>query len=232
MGIYLFGSLTYDDFRVDRSDIDLMTVINREVTAEETDRIKKLHEQIEEKFPLLAKRLECSYTPEILLKNLLPPVEPRPYYGVGTFYPNAQYGNEWIINLYLLQKHGICVYGPKFSTLTPPIDITEVQKACVRDLFKEWEPKINDSKWLKNSHYQSYLVLNLCRILYTVLRSRAGSKTEAASWVKNQFPQWKELICEADSWKYGSHMNRLSETSGFIKFTVKVIKKTNFYLVI
>ena len=121
-------------------------------------------------------RLECSYTPIDMLKNILPPKEPRPYYGGGIFYDEAPYGNEWIINNYLLYEHGITLIGPDFKKLTTPIDIIEVQKACIRDLFQEWEPKITDFEWLDNSHYQSYLVMNLCRILYTVMCGVTGTK--------------------------------------------------------
>ena len=119
-----------------------------------------------------------------MLKNILPPKESRPYYNNEIFYDEAPYGNEWIINNYLLYKHAIPLIGPDFKTLTNPIDIIEVQKACIRDLFQEWEPKIIDVEWLDNSHYQSYLVMNLCRILYTVSCGTTGTKKVSAAWVK------------------------------------------------
>src|SRR5262245_36901822 len=69
------------------------------------------------------------------------------------------------VNQYFLAKYGVALHGPDLNTLIPPLDLHEVRKASARGLFKEWKPKINDTKWLANSHYQSYLVLNLCRIL-------------------------------------------------------------------
>src|SRR5437868_15341221 len=75
-----------------------------------------------------AKRIECSYVPMNMLPSIYPPTTPRPYFGEGIFYAQAPYGNEWIINQYLLYKHGIPVVGPDFKTLVKPIDIEAVGK--------------------------------------------------------------------------------------------------------
>jgi hypothetical protein len=103
-----------------------------------------------------------------MLPSVLPPAEPRPWWGFDVLYDSAPYGNEWIINKY-----------------------------C-----------------------QSYLVLSLCRILYLVVASEAGSKTKAASWVSEKFPQWADLIEEAQSWQYGMPMDRIADTIALIRFTV------------
>src|SRR5262249_1600091 len=153
-----------------------------------------------------------------------PPEQPRPYYGEGTFYPEAQYGNEWIINLYLLYEHGIALIGPDFKELVNPISIVEVQKACIRDLFREWEPKITDPSWLENSHYQSYIVLNLCRILYTVIVGSTASKKVSARWVRSEYTEWNDLIQTAENWGYGVEMNRRAEAMAFIRFVIGKIK--------
>jgi len=160
-----------------------------------------------------------------MLKNILPPKTPRPYFGEGVFYPKADYGNEWLINNYLLYKYGTPLFGPSFKKLIKPIDITDVQKACIRDLFKEWEPKISDPNYLNNSHYQSYVVLNLCRILYVVMNNDLASKKTSASWVKKEYKQWNDLIQAAENWQYGNKMNKKEEAIDFIKFVVDIIKR-------
>lgn len=227
VGIYLFGSLSYDDFNPDRSDIDLSIVVKIPLTPDEGEQIKNLHLELERKHPSWKERVESSYTPITLFDNTLPPKQPRPYYGAGTFYFEAPYGNEWLINNYLLYHKSITLYGKNFREIVKPIDIRDVKKASVNDLFKEWEPKINDKEWLNNSHYQSYLVLNLCRILYTVLQNSVGSKTASASWVKNEYPQWQDLIEEADRWHYGVEVKRQDEAIEFIKFTIEKVRGSN-----
>ncbi|MDO8497455.1 MAG: nucleotidyltransferase domain-containing protein, partial [bacterium] len=141
IGLYLTGSLSYGDFNMDRSDIDLLVVLKKAVSDEQLKKLKKKYERLKIIHPKWAERLECSYISIDILKDILPPLQPRPYYGEGELYL-ATYGNEWLINNYLLYKYGIALIGPDFKTLMKPIDIKEVQKACVRDLFKEWEPKI------------------------------------------------------------------------------------------
>lgn len=117
--------------------------------------------------------------------------------------------------------------GPEFRQLIKPIDITEVQRACIRDLFQEWEPKILDTEWLDNSHYQSYIVINLCRILYTVIHGVTGTKKTSAEWVKKRFGlPWSNLIELAVNWEYGKKLYSKNETINFIKFCVHEIKQT------
>lgn len=229
VGIYLFGSLSYGDFDIERSDIDLEAVLATPTTTDELAQIKKLHDQVSTSHPLWSKRLECSYTPLEMLSEIMPPTTPRPYYGESTLYEAAPYGNEWIINQYLLYQHSVTVFGSPFKTLTQTINIVEVQKASIRDLFKEWEPKITDPEWLNNSHYQSYLVLNLCRILNTVMNAEVNSKKVSADWVKKTYPDWKDLIQTAENWHYGVEMNHADKTVDFIKFTIKTIKETNIF---
>lgn len=223
IGIYLFGSLSYGDFNPDSSDIDLVTILRHSASAHEIQKLKELHTQVEQQFPEWAKRIESSYTPQDMLSSTLPPGS-RPYYGEGILYLDAEYGNEWIINLYLLYHHGIAIRGPAFNSLVQPIKIKDVQEACIRDLFKEWEPKLRKPEWLDNPHYQSYLVLNLCRILNTVINATTLSKKKSAEWVKSAYPEWKNLIETAEDWHYGVEMKEKEETLEFLKF---VIEKVN-----
>lgn len=226
IGLYLTGSLSYGDFNPESSDIDLLAVLKKPASKQEAELLKKLHLEIGTSNKNWAKRIECSYVPVDMLQNVLPPKLPRPYIGEGVFYPEAPYGNEWLINNYLLFKHGVALLGPDFRKLVKPINITDVQKACIRDLYEEWLPKIGDSTYLKNSHYQSYAVLNMCRILYTVVCGKTASKKISAAWVKNEFaPKWSSLIQAAENWRYGTEMNFQKETVEFIKFVISRVKK-------
>ncbi|MBA2726809.1 MAG: DUF4111 domain-containing protein [Parachlamydiaceae bacterium] len=229
IGLYLFGSLTYGDFVHTRSDIDLMAVVKKPLSSAEMEKIKQLHQNIEEKFPEWKGRVECSYLPKTLINELLPPKQTRPYFGGGAWYDEADYGNEWLINQFFLYNNSISLFGPEYKLLmTVPPDIREVQKACIRDLLCEWKPKINDSQWLENSHYQSYLVLNLCRILYTVHNAKMGSKKFAAMWVKKTFPEWHALIEEAEAWDYDKEMRQQEKASAFIQFAIWNVSGVNF----
>lgn len=226
VGLYLSGSLAYGDFVTDRSDIDLQAVVKKPLLKGELELIESLHKKIDERYPAWANRTECSYVPLEVVREILPPKTPRPWWGFDTLHKTALAGNEWIVNHYFLSKYGIALYGPEFKTLVPNINIEDVRKASARDLFKEWEPKIDDKEWLSNSHYQSYLVLNLCRILCTVVGGRPASKKVAAKWAKETYLQWRNLIEEAERWKYGMKMNRNNDVGAFIEFAVEKVNET------
>jgi len=229
IGLYLFGSLTYGDFNEESSDIDLMAVVEEPLNLSQLELIKKIHSDIAIKYPTWATRVECSYTPVMMLSSITPPEEPRPYYGENTFWPEAPYGNEWIINLYLTYQYGQTLFGPDFKTLLKPISIREVQNAAIQDLFQEWEPKLREPNWLDNSHYQSYLVLNLCRIIYTVVQADAKSKIVAADWVKKTYPEWSDLIQIAQDWHFGLEMKQQKKTLEFLNFVIDIVKQSDLY---
>lgn len=226
VGLYLSGSLTYGDFVPERSDIDLQAVVRRPLDKTELELVERLHKDLNERYPAWKSRLECSYVPLELMREILPPKTPRPWWGFDTLYAEAPAGNEWIINHYILSKHGVALYGPDFNTLIPPLDMREVREANARDLFEEWKPKINDLEWLANPHHQSYLVLNLCRILHTAVGDEPGSKKAAVEWAKRTYPQWKGLISEAEQWEHGKEMNRKDEAVDFVRFAVAEVEKT------
>jgi hypothetical protein len=220
VGFYLTGSLSYNDFVPGRSDIDLLVIVKSPLSKRKIGQVKQMHLDMEKRYPQWAERIECSYLPASELENISPPIAPRPYIGGGIFYPEAPYGSEWIINQWYLYKYAIALIGPGFTTLTAPIHIDDVQKACLADLFTEWAPKINEPEWLENSHYQSYLVLNLCRILYTVIRGDVGSKSVSAKWVQNEYPEWIDLLAIALDWQYDIKMDEKEKVIEFLRFTL------------
>ncbi|MGO9274063.1 MAG: aminoglycoside adenylyltransferase domain-containing protein [Terriglobia bacterium] len=227
IGLYLAGSLAYGDFVPGRSDIDLQAVVRNPLTEDEVHLIELLHREIDKRYPEWANRTECSYVPLDLMPEVNPPTTPRPWWGFDTMYPAAPAGNEWTINHFILAKHGISLEGPDFNTLIPPIDIREVRRASAKDLLAEWAPKIDDFSWLSNSHYQSYLVLNLCRILHTAIGSEVGSKKVAGQWAKTTYPRWNDLIEEAERWGYGDVMTRQDDVVAFIRFAIEKVTEAN-----
>jgi Aminoglycoside adenylyltransferase, C-terminal domain len=227
-GIYLTGSLSYNAFNYNRSDIDVTVIIQHPVVPRELDAIRALHTALVQRFNKWARRFECSYTPVGILPNILPPGNRPWYWGADdTLHAEATYGNEWIINNYLLYKHAVPLVGPDFKQLMLPVNIEEVQKACIRDLFTEWEPKKSDRQWFKDSHYESYFILNLCRILYTVLCKDAGSKKAAASWVGSTCAEpWPGLVSAAERWEHGRELDLQDKAIKFMDFVIENVLAT------
>lgn len=222
VGVYLFGSLTYGDFDPSRSDIDIEVVVRTPITPAELESLRSLHQNIESSYPRWSKRVECSYTPLAMLGSVEPPGD-RPYLGEGNLHAAATYGNEWIINQYLLYHYSKALYGSAYKNLIKEIHIKEVQVACTRDLLQEWKPKLTDDKFSNIPHNASYLVLNLCRILHTTLNHQVSSKKVSADWVKSQYPQWQKIINEASNWHYGDSFDRKTEIRQFLQFALAII---------
>jgi len=227
IGIYLFGSLTYGGFDEKSSDIDLVVITKTLFDNTELKDIKNIHKKLNEMNIKWAKRFEVSYTPVDMLSEKTAPIVPRPYYN-EIFYDEATYGNEWLINNYLLINYGKTIHGPDFKTLIKyNITIDDITRSCVNDFCQEWVPKINDDEWLSSSHNQSYIVLNICRIICTIFNSKTENKQNSANWVKEQYKEWKNLIEEAEKWDYTKTMSKQDEIKEFIKYMEKIIDNKN-----
>ena len=227
IGIYLFGSLAYGGFDEKSSDIDLVVITKTLLNKMELEDIKNIHGKLNEVNKKWAKRFEVSYTPVDMLSEKTIPTVPRPYYN-EIFYDEATYGNEWLINNYLLVNYGKTIYGQDFRTLINYcITIDDVIGACIDDFYKEWVPKINDDEWLSSSHNQAYIVLNICRIIYTIFNLKTGNKQNSANWVKEQHGEWNNLIEEAEKWDYAKKMNKQNEIREFVKYVGRIIDEKN-----
>ena len=223
MGVYLTGSLTYGDFDRGSSDIDLLIVLNKPLSEIQRDQVKALYADIVIKYPFWAKRIEASYITEDMLKYREPPPQPRPYINGGQMWdPDPPYGNEWLINLFVLYECGIELYGPNPMTLiSHPIDIETLRMASRADLHQEWEPLLKDPPPLEDPHFQAYVILTLCRILHRAKNDKVASKRVASTWVKKTYgKRWSPLVTQAENWNHGEDMNETKETLKFIEFVL------------
>lgn len=225
IGIYITGSLAEGSFKEDTSDVDLLVILKNPINEETRENLFILHKHIREEFPKWAHRLECSYLPCSMLKNIspYPPLEARPYVNDGQLYKkDALYGFEWIINLYGWQRYGRALDGPSPQELIPsPIGIHLVQQASLLNFEKEWISLLKDPGYLKNPSHQVYAIDTICRTLYLASTGKVGSKPAATAWAKDTYPQWKSLIEAAESWKQDQPLEIVSDVQNFIKFTAE-----------
>jgi hypothetical protein len=224
IGVYLTGSLTYDGFDRGSSDIDLLVVLRSAFSTEQREQVKNIHARIVENHPLWTKRIECSYITEDMLQCEEPPVMSRPYVNGGQMWdPDPPYGNEWLLNLYVLYECGLALFGPTPKLLIGhPIHLAAVREASKKDLHQEWKQLLKDSSALKDSHFQAYAILTLCRILYRAKNDNIASKRIASAWVKKLYGKpWSDLIEKAEDWQYGQEMDSIHETLRFIQFVLQ-----------
>ncbi|MHB9146283.1 MAG: aminoglycoside adenylyltransferase domain-containing protein [Symbiobacteriia bacterium] len=83
-----------------------------------------------------------------------------------------------------------------------------------------------DHSRLQASEYQAYAVLTMCRALYTLRLGTVAAKPVAARWAQDTFGRWRALIGRALAWRHGEPLDLLTETLGFIRFTLQSSEQT------
>lgn len=225
VGVYLTGSLTYGDFDAASSDIDFIAVLREPMTARERREVKAMHERISAAYPSWRSRIEGSYVTAAMLASEQPPQQPRPYFNSGKLWePDPPYGQEWIMNRYVLHECGISIVGPDPKAVFRPISRGSYRRASIRSLHEEWEPLLTDASLLRSSHHQAYVTLTVCRILHTAQSDGVASKRAASRWAKRQYGQtWRSLIEKAEQWRHGEELDEAGTVLDFIRFALREV---------
>ncbi|MCI0709035.1 MAG: DUF4111 domain-containing protein [Chloroflexi bacterium] len=225
VGLYLYGSLVWGDFDVDISDIDLMAAIASDITRDEFNALKAMHDNIAARFPVWDGRIEVQYLSTAGLKTFKMQSSPMGNISPGEPFHIITAGREWLMNWYFVQEFGITLFGPPPETLIDHVTHDEfIQR--VRDDAVAWHERINH---LTDTTAQSYAILTLCRGMYTVTHRQHVSKRKAVEWASTEFPEWSTLIQNAFIWRknpsYGTA--NLAETQQFARFLIEQILTRN-----
>ena len=189
-GIYLYGSLTQRAFRASASDIDLIVVVKRDLSAAQFDRLDAWLTDAARTDPWVP-RLQM----QILIGSRLLREDSRgALYQFRALKRSGSDGNP-IIWLNVLAS-GLTLSGPRPQHILPPIRAAVVFAALVRELeYLRTEIMSRRSKWRDQRSYRAYAVLTLCRILYTHRFGKVASKPQAARWALGELPHgWHSLI--------------------------------------
>jgi len=199
VGMYLEGSLASGDFDQD-SDIDFVVVTDVEVSGDLFAALQAMHDRIAALDTPWAIQLEGSYIPRDALRRHGPEplTHPNIERGPGERLKLARHDEDWIIHRYNLRERGITLAGPPPHTLIDPVSPDDLRRAALAVLRGWWALMLDDPAPLASCGYQSYAVLSLCRILYTLQYGTVASKREAAGWAQQTLgPRWGALIDRA-----------------------------------
>jgi predicted nucleotidyltransferase len=223
IGLYIFGSLATGDFDYESSDIDLVAAISADLNEEEFENLKMMHIDIMLDNKKWNDRIEICYIsaenlkkPELHCKiALISPGEPFHFKGAD---------NDWIINRYVIREKGITLFGPSPKTLIDPIS-KEVLKHAIQELMKEWSDWIKQIEIVSPINYQVYMIMTMCRALYTFKTGDFVSKKQAMLWAKKELPEWSLIIDNASVWRneQANHNIILGETLRFVRFIIDQI---------
>ena len=223
IGMYMDGYLTSGDFDED-SDIDFVVVTDEDIYGDLFLALQAMHDRIAAIDSWWAIQLEGSYISQHALRRYDPEhaLHPNIERGDGERLKLVYHGEPWIIHRYILRKRGITLIGPPTKTLIDPVSPNDLRRAMLPTLHGWATQILNNPNEIISGGYQSYTVLSLCRILYTLQFGNVVSKDKAARWAKETMGErWKALINRA--W-VGRHNPPLTADTDDINQTLDFIR--------
>ena len=199
VGMYLSGSIATGSF--DRaSDVDVVIVTETEIADARVETLDAMHQRIAQREEWCATQLECTYISRAAVRRFDPDLAQHASLsrGVGERLAIVAYDEGWVVHCHVLATHGITLAGPPPATL-----IDEVTPAALRaamlTIAASWpEELLANPDSLRSRNYQSYVVLSLCRMRYTLETGAVASKDRAAAWALHVLPaRWHALIRQA-----------------------------------
>jgi predicted nucleotidyltransferase len=197
LGIYLFGSLTYDAYKEGLSDIDIMVVTRHLITNTQIGTLNNTSDKI---FHLpLATDLDISF---VVKTNLCFDGRSKQtgleiWKGKIVKSENSL-GSDPIIWFNILTTK-VILYGPdplKFVTNVPLSSLTNALKNDMKKLQSDLSKHFDDKKYLY------YYVATLCRIVYTFNKMKIVSKKEALNYYLEKYPDTKYINLINSAFEY------------------------------
>ncbi|MDP9312773.1 MAG: DUF4111 domain-containing protein [Chloroflexota bacterium] len=226
VGMYLDGSLTSHAFD-EASDIDCIVVTDVEIDGTLFRALQVMHEHITKSSAQWAIQLEGSYISHHALRRYDPDhsLHPNIERGPDERLKMVHHDASWVIHRYIVRQRGITLAGPPPHTLIDPITPTDLRQAMVSMLPAWTAALLNDPGHMRPRGYHSYLILSLCRVLYTLHFGTVASKPEAAQWARASLEErWGTLIDRAWEGRYArgdASDQDIRETIEFIRYTLE-----------
>jgi Domain of unknown function (DUF4111) len=194
VGIYLWGSLTYEAFDERCSDVDLIVVTRREINESEFSALEDWFEKSLEQNHWTHK-LDMRF---VIDKEFLDKTSKCCGYHFGQLTRHGSDGNPIIwVNI---GQSGITLWGQPAQEIAP-----EITNECLSDallleleyLKEDLAANAGDKSDLAFFH-NSYAVLTACRIFYTAHHIALVSKDIASGWTLENIPKkWHAVINRA-----------------------------------
>ena len=223
VGLYVYGSLVAGDFDYEISDVDLLAATGTLIDENEFAALDGMHNGLVDENPFWRDRIEIQYAPLAALKTFKTEKSQIANISPGEPFHFIEAGRDWLLNWYFVRENSITLCGAEPKTIIEPISKREFIEA-VREQALERAANVGKAK--HSRPYQAYLIMTVCRALYAVENGKQISKRRAASWVKEKFPEYSNLIDNAFKWRANrrdknvNHEATFDETREFIFFIV------------
>jgi predicted nucleotidyltransferase len=223
---YLFGSATTSDFDL-QSDVDVVVVTADTIPDGTFAALQAMHARIATIDSWCATQLEISYIPRRAIRRYNPadPLHPRLDRGKDETLRMMRHDADWVVQRHLIRERGLTLLGPTPAMLIDPVSPDDLRRAML-ELLPEWlAPMLESPPDVRTRGYQSFIVLSICRILYTLEHGDVVSKKAAASWGEETLhARWTPLIRGAWLGRQdpdaSPRAGDLTETWAFIRYAI------------
>jgi predicted nucleotidyltransferase len=201
VSIVLWGSSVLGDYRVGRSDIDLLVGLDADPDAAILGRLQAVHVELDRALPEWRGRIEVTYIglPSLQSFRTMPHVIARISPGEPLNLRTAD--SRWLIDWFQAATAGVTLYGRAAAEIIPPITADELRAESARQL--EWRATRPPDD--ASDAILAYIVLLACRALYAIEHGRQTSKSNAGRWLAQSYPAWASLA------EASVRLNELSE---------------------
>lgn len=224
VGLYLYGSLVTRDYDDSVSDIDLLAVIVDNLDGETFDALHTMQNVLVSQQPERQDRLEIAYVSVQALRTFKMQTSPIGIISPGEPFHMIEAGKDWLMNWYIVQEKGVTLFGPPPGDVIEPITREEYVQAVKAHMVAWSKDKVID--WMDTRPSQAYVILTVCRALYTVQYGEQPSKIQAAAWAEKELPEWAALIRQAVAWRQAwrepdvDPAATIEESQRFVRFVI------------
>ena len=233
-GAYLQGSFAVGDFDI-HSDVDFIMVTQTDPSDDQIQVLQVMHERIYNLDTRWAQHLEGSYFPKEVLRCYTGLGEKLWYLDNGSrSLIKADHCNT-IVSRWVLRENGITLSGPPSGSLVDQIPVELLRKEIMKTIVEWGQKVIDDPEQFNNRFYQTFIVLNYCRMLHDLYMGSISSKRVGAQWAKiNLDSSWHGLIDRSWSGRpYPEISSREpadpKDFENTLKFVQYIINKTRQY---
>lgn len=193
----LQGSFAVGDF--DRhSDVDFIIVIEQELSEDQVQALQAMHARIYQLNCGWAQHLEGSYFPKEILRHYAHRGKPLWYLDHGSQSLIRSDHCNTVVVRWVVREHGVSLGGPDSATLVDPIPVEKLRQEIMATIHDWGQEILDEPERFNNRFYQTYIVLNYCRMLHDLYNGDTGSKRAGAEWAKSNLdPSWAGLIDRA-----------------------------------
>lgn len=233
IGMYLVGSLALGDFDPRSSDIDFVVVSDTDIEDDLFESLQDIHAKFAASSSEWDDKIEAIYVPSSVLRHPAPNAAHYPQIEKGRRLFKAPLESGWVFQCITLRDHGVVVAGPDPRRLVDSIDPQALHSAATEIAALWLEQAEHDPKWLpwlRQRDAQTFVILTLCRLLYSLATGSVASKPRAAEWAQKELGEpWATLVERTLARQHEAGNISQSEEDETLAFIQLILEQGNHY---